>query len=57
MATFLETRRKSDGATRYYIDGLRVTRNTFESVGDSARDTFLTIQTPTHWRFYHCRRL
>lgn len=57
MATFLETRRKADGESRYYVDGCRVNRATFNSVGDGRRDTFLTVQTPTHWRFYHCRRL
>lgn len=57
MATFLETRRKADGQRRFYVDGCRVTRATFESLGDGRRDCFLTRETPSHWRFYHCRRL
>ena len=57
MAQFLETVRKSDGERRYYVGGCRVKRNVFESAGDGRRDTFQTIQTPTHWRHYHARRL
>lgn len=57
MSTFLETRRKSDGERRFYIGGCRVTKQVFETVGDGRRDCFLTRETPTHWRFYHCRRL
>jgi hypothetical protein len=57
MATFLRTVRKSDGETRYYVGGCRVTRHVFESVGDGQRDCFHNHETDTHWRFYHCRRL
>lgn len=57
MATFLETRRKSDDERRYYVDGCRVTKQVFEAVGDSKRDSFLTKETPTHWHFYHRRNM
>lgn len=57
MATFLETQRKSDGERRYYVGGCRVTAGCFNSVGDGRRDCFQTIDTGTHWRHYHQRRL
>ena len=56
-SSFLETIRKSDNARRFYVGGCRVTRQMFETVGDSRRDCFQTIETPTHWRHYHCRRV
>jgi hypothetical protein len=55
--SFLETVRKSDGQRRFYVGGCRVTRQVFNSVGDGRRDCFQTIETPTHWRHYHCRGL
>ena len=57
MTTFLETRRKSDNERRFYVGGCRTTKQVFETVGDGTRDCFLTVETETHWRFYHCRRL
>lgn len=57
MSDFLETVRKADGARRYYVGGCRVTKAQYESLGDGRRDSFRTIETPTHWKHYHCRRL
>lgn len=57
MTDFLETRRKSDDERRFYVGGCRTTKQVFETVGDGTRDCFLTVETETHWRFYHCRRL
>jgi hypothetical protein len=57
MSGFLETVRKSDGERRYYVGGCRVTRNTFESVGDGRKDCFQTQDKGTHWRHRHVRRL
>lgn len=56
-STFLMTVRKSDGARRYYVGGCRVSRAVYESVGDGRRDCFQTLETSTHWKHYHCRRL
>lgn len=56
-STFLMTVRKSDGERRYYVGGCRTDRATYESVGDGRRDCFLTRETATHWKHYHCRRL
>lgn len=57
MARFLETVRKSDGERRYYVGGCRVTRNTFNAVGDGRKHSFITIDAGTHWRQYHERNL
>ena len=56
---FLYTRRKSDNAMRYYLDGKRVTRFQFYSVCDAKRadcSSYFTRGTPTHYRFGHSSR-
>ena len=55
--SFLLTQRKSDNEFRYYAGGCRVRKQVYETVGDGKRECFLTLETPTHFKHYHERRL
>ena len=57
MATFLRSVRKSDDQTRYYVNGCRVKRSTFEELGTGLKSCFNTVGTATHWKHYYEQRL